>query len=521
MSATSPVISPYPIRSVLTGAQRSSPAPLFVIIAMFMVLCVPLAAYLNIWQDEAYSLHTTSGGLTYALQQGLGFEAQAPLYFVMLAAWRDVNTSAFFARLLSIVFSIGTLMATWAFVRRYISTINSGFILAAVAFNPFTVWAAVEIRPYAAVIMLSAVLSLLFFVGFLDERPGRAARIAYLCVAIAGTYTQYYVAFLIPAHLFVLIMLRQWASAKHLLISGSLLGLSLVPLAIILPQQFQSYHAFAVAFKIPSYAMATVLLGYPFPHGWIDTWAHQPLQNTFYLFVALVPFALGAGYLKQLRATTKALLLMLIALFAMYTSVIVITHVQVIIPRHTLVMLVPLLLGCFALIGDVVRPQRSLVLASYATIYLLFAGFSLWHDFHGLSKVGDWQRVSNFVAGAARPGDGIALFNAEAELPFRYYFARTIPVTPIPRTISFQEFDEQRFVLHSNADVANSLGHFAAKHRHIWLVESEACEPKSYAFFGCHFLAEYVRAQFTTVNTVKFNGTTVLELKHSTSQARL
>ncbi len=449
MSTTSRVGRAYPAQAGARERSSLLAAPLLVVVA-FVVVCVPLAYYLNIWQDEAYSLRSSSGGLAEALRRGLGFEAQAPLYFALLAAWRDLNPSAFFARLLSIAFSVVTLATTWAFARRYIAGVKATIVVAAVAVNPFTIWAAIEIRPYAASITCSVLLLFLFFRGFVDERASRAARIGYLCVAILGCYTQYYVAFLIAAHAFALLMLREWLAAGRLIVYGAAICLSLVPLGLVLPGQFESYSAFAAAFAIPGYAMLTVLLGYPFPHGWIETWAHLRLLNALYLAVAFVPLGLGAGHVAPSR-TTKALGYVLVALFALYTLVIVGTHVQVLVPRHTLVMLVPLLAFAASLIGDVALPRRRLVLATYAAVYTLFAALTLWHAYHGLSKPGDWRRVSEFVTARARPADGVALFNAEADVPFRYYFRAPLPVFAIPRPMSFERFDESAFVLHGTA----------------------------------------------------------------------
>ena len=361
--------------------------------------------------------------------------------------------------------------------------------------------------------MFSALLLLLLFRGFVDERSSRAARIAYLCVAIAGSYTQYYVAFLIPAHVFALSMVREWKAAGRLFLCGVAVCVALVPLLLALPGQFESYSAFAAAFKIPSYAMATVLLGYPFPHGWIETWAHLRLLNALYLAVVLVPLGLGAGQVPALSRTTKTLLYVLVALFAMYTLLIVSTHIQVLIPRHTLVMLVPMLVFGAALIADVSLPRRRLVLASYAAIYALFTALTLWHEYHGLSKPGDWRRVSDFLTASARPGDAVALFNAEAELPLRYYFREPLPILPIPRPMSFDRFDEATFVLHGTDDVRESLGRFTTGHGRLWLIENTACEPKDYAFFGCRYLADYVKANYRTIAVTRFDGSSVLELQ--------
>ena len=73
-----------------------------VLILLHLALTLFLAYRLNIWVDEAFSLHTSGRGVGYALHQALHFELQAPLYFVLLSAWRKIDSSIFFARLLSV-----------------------------------------------------------------------------------------------------------------------------------------------------------------------------------------------------------------------------------------------------------------------------------------------------------------------------------------------------------------------------------------------------------------------------------
>ena len=73
------------------------------IVCLNLAITVPLAAILNIWTDEAYTLNTTGKNLSYALVQAINFESQAPLYFILLNIWRSVNDSIFWARLFSII----------------------------------------------------------------------------------------------------------------------------------------------------------------------------------------------------------------------------------------------------------------------------------------------------------------------------------------------------------------------------------------------------------------------------------
>ena len=79
-------------------------------VVLYLVVTAWLSFHLNVWRDEMYSLHTSSGSVGRAAQQAILFEIQPPVYFVALAAWRTVNDSIFFARLLSSLFGAGAVL---------------------------------------------------------------------------------------------------------------------------------------------------------------------------------------------------------------------------------------------------------------------------------------------------------------------------------------------------------------------------------------------------------------------------
>jgi hypothetical protein len=89
------------------STQHSALLPL---IALHLAVTLPLAYLLNIWVDEASTLYTTENGFSSALQNALAQEKQAPLYFWVLSLWRALNGSVFFARLLSIIFSVAAII---------------------------------------------------------------------------------------------------------------------------------------------------------------------------------------------------------------------------------------------------------------------------------------------------------------------------------------------------------------------------------------------------------------------------
>jgi hypothetical protein len=61
------------------------------VIIFHLLIALPLAYILNIWVDEASSLYTTENGLLQAFRNVFADEKQAPLYFLLLSLWREIN----------------------------------------------------------------------------------------------------------------------------------------------------------------------------------------------------------------------------------------------------------------------------------------------------------------------------------------------------------------------------------------------------------------------------------------------
>ncbi len=493
-------------------AARSALLVPTAIAATFVALCVPLAIALNVWQDEAYTLATTGAGIAHALHQSIYFEAQAPLYFVALAAWRYAGESAFLARVPSILAAVVTLYVVWSFAVRYIKGVWAGWVVLAFGISPFLIWAALEIRLYSTAVMLSAIVVYAFFRGFLDERPSAAARVGFVVAAVAGVYTQYYLGALVPACAAALLVLRRKEQFRAFAVAGCAFALALVPIAAVLPEQMRAYRALAEAAPLPGYAVGIAVLEFLFPHGWIGSWAHRPQTNALYAALVAVPVAIAVIRVRKLSPAAVALWTIAATVCAIFFLIVAVLHQHVIIPRHTAGLFAPLLLAAFASFDAVAPPSRKVCLSTFGAVYAAFSAATLWHAYSGLAKNGDWQRVADYLARNVAPGEPVALFDSEVEVPLRYYYHAAGPLVPVPRPMSRDHFDEAEFPLHSTADVAGSLGRAAAGQQRVWLVQNDACTTKA-SFYGCAYLQAYVASHFHVVSTARFDGSTVEELQ--------
>ena len=512
------------IAAIAMSARKAAPGPFaallsvlmtapacYIILAAFSVFTGWLAASLNVWQDEVFTLHTTASGIGRAIHLSLAFEQQPPLYFGLLALWRAVDPSPIFARIFSILCVLAAIFVVERFARRYLRSIPSWLIAGAVAFNPFMIWAAVEIRVYALIILWSVLLLWLFFLGFLDERPRTGARVAYGLLAIVALYTQYYLAAMLLAGGVVLLLLRRWRPLGIYVATTVPAVLSLLPLALVIVGQMHAAEPTSEgSAPEPGYAILLAVLNYTFPHGAILTWIHQARQNVMYGLLVVACVAMASRYRRKLETAEFALLVFAAIITAFFWAVIDLAHQRVLFPRHTAVLLVPASLALFALLTSVKDAWRKFALGAYLAVFAVLSLTTLWEAYHVPAKSGDFERVAAYLSSHVRPGDAVAVFDLEAALPLRQYYQGAAPVVAIPHEMTWDHYDTNTFVLHGPREVGEALQRAGSIDRRLWLVVNDACTRHA-AYFGCGALFSYLQDHYDFSGRAEFVGSSVYE----------
>jgi uncharacterized membrane protein len=420
------------------------------IILSHLCITIPLAYKLNIWMDEAFTLHTTDQGPGYALAQALNFELQAPLYFVILNLWRKIDGSFFFARLFSIICIALTIHTVASLSRRFFKEIYPGWLAAVVAFNPFTIWAAIEIRLYALVILQSALLLLLFYDGFLSEAPRRFARVSYFMLAVVALYTQYYLGFLLVAHAVVLLLLKRWRPLLTYLAGMLAVGVCFAPMLVFIHAQMS-----AQTESMKGASSTLRALGYIFwrmkdyvlpvewqPLGWFRPW----LLRIAYAIILLLllrkrrHLAIASREVALWTITIVTALLFFVALRSTGE-----TFLQL---RHTAVLFLPTVFFTFSIILLI---DKRRALAVWTLIIFLFYATSLYTVYRPMAKPGDWNRVASYLTASAKPGQAIMVFHGGARLPLSYYYSGPNALVAIPRADDFDTWSLENYVLRDEA----------------------------------------------------------------------
>lgn len=491
----------------LATARRPSLA--LIALCFNLAVTLPLAYVLNIWQDEAYTLQTTSRGLLYAFTQALSFEQNAPLYFAFLTAWRHLGTGIFFLRLPSVLCVALAIALVPELARRYIPSMDAGLVTLVAAWNPFAIWAAVEMRVYALIIVLSALLLLTFYDAFLARRPSNASAVAYAICCVLALYTQYYLGFLIAAQGLTLLLLARRAIGRFALCAAAA-ALAFVPMIAIVPSQVQNFKS---AFAPPSFPRAVEVLGailarYALPLSF-------PHAKLAYLMVAIAAVAGGVAFRKKFTAGGDGTILLItfwtVTFFAVASYA---TGVHVL-DRHAASLYLPCILSLFAILTFLRKPLQDRAALVWTCVALLASTATLVQTYAPLAKPGDWVRATAYLHAHERPREPIVVFEAENALPLAYYYSGPNRIVAIPRGVDFRRYDVTRFVLHNASDIEAAV----PPAQSLWLVTAGECASANIQF-GCDVLERFVARRYRVVSDVSFYGSRIRQLRRAPAAGR-
>lgn len=478
------------IERVSTTRVRAWPLPLTAAV-LTIVITLPLAAVLNIWQDEAYTLHSTAYGPVQAFVESLRFEQSAPLYFIIIATLRTVSSAVWFLRGFSIVCAAFTAALVPSLARRYAPLVRPELIAIAAVWNPFLIWAAVEMRPYAMIIAVSAALLRVFYDAFLADRPNTSTYIAYAALVIVAMYTQYYIAFLIAAQGLAVLLYKRERFGRYCICAG-VAAVAFLPMIIAVPAQVANFRG---AFAPPSLALSFASIVLAIMHYILPLTFR--FANVLYAIVLVAMFVAALLARKKLRAKGALLPAILIAAAVAFALVTYVAHVRVL-NRHVASLYVPATIAVFTLLSALDKRRASAAVTVWFVLAFAASSISIAATYSHLAKPGDWIRVNAYLRTREHVGQPIAVFEAENAPPFAYYYHGPNAVVAIPQAVNFRRYDVSRFVV-TNQKLAATL----PRTRQVWLITTGDCRSANIDF-GCATVEKFVAKNYIALSDAAF-----------------
>jgi 4-amino-4-deoxy-L-arabinose transferase-like glycosyltransferase len=419
---------------------------LLIFSVIYYVIIIFLSGYLNIWEDEVYSLNTSSGSLQYAFHQSIFFEAQPPAYFLLLTLWRFISDSILWARLFNLILIILSQFLLYQFakdvVNRKIATISSILFL----LNPTTVFTLLEIRLFAMVILLSLVIIIIFYNSYYNGKITSGRRILFILLAVTGLFTQYFIGFLLFANAVVLLIEKKkrsfWLYILDMIIPACLVLLYIpqillsinVQTSIVPPHQktflFSLIEASSVFFD------RTLQYTIPLNFSALKIWIFRGV------FIILVFTSLNyVGIKKEIRNLLPFIVISLV-IYLFFLCVHCMFGLHYSAYKYTTVVFVPLFISAI-LLFKLVKP--GLLYYGLILLVLIYVTFNFKH-YHELYKVNDYRSVGIYLEKKEKKGEPVFVYrNISAEI-VNFYYDGINNVLPIPESFAYdKEFDPEQW----------------------------------------------------------------------------
>lgn len=472
-------------------------------------LSLTLAYLLDIRFDEAFTLNTTSHGVVYAAGQAITFEQQAPLYFVILSLWRNIDSSIFFARFFSVLCFPLFVWVSAEVAKRYVKDVNPLFIAAVVAVHQQVVWSSLDIRLYSLMLLLSGLLFLFFFDGYLAEKPQTRSRILYIIVAVLSLYTQYYLGFQLVAAAVALLVLRRWRPLSRYVFDMCIAGLFFVPMLFVISSQVSDVTGQTdVALSVT--ALVRGIYGRIVPLFISVEWiSFDSLRSWFVRIVIFAVVVLLARKILRARAAEDlALCAMAIVLIAFFLVTYSIVGDQTLQQRHMSSLILPLVILPFSALR--IFKNNKIIFSWLALIIFLNIGY-LYTAYKPLAKPGDFRRAAQYVMANEATNQPVLVFHADAVLPLAHYYTGQNKLVAIPRENSFDVWDPRNNVLKDEAQILDLINKQPDKPERFWLVHDGWCAHGTLSF-NCQILEDVVTKYFDAESTRNFLEPTTVRL---------
>lgn len=492
------------------------------IILVHLAITIILSNTLNLWYDEAYSLQTTQSGISYAFTRAINFEEQPPLYFVLLNIWRNINDSYVFARFFSTLCTTLTLIVFVNISRTFVKNLHPGWLTAVVAFNPYMLWAATEIRCYAFVILLSTVLCKLFCDAYLSEHPIMHSKWYYTLASIAGLYTFYFLGFLLVANAFVLLLSKRWHALCIYLLSMVIAAICFVPMVWMVTQQVASNTTTAeisVSFLqglewIGNMAFSFIIPGKRFL-------LSSPRQLIFWISIVLVLVFIFRKREIIIMPVTLAFLIIAPMLWLFMFMVVVGANIDIS-DRHILFIYPPFIL-CVLFVVMVIVGEKGMIACSLM-MFFLSAHTCIWGWPTGIvkfprTKWGEWDRVASYIMEAEKEKQPIFVYRSEAMLPLKWYYSGKNTLIPFPREANVEQYDLiGDGVLTDEREVAQILSTHLDNSQRFWLITDTLTTYRGVTF-GHELLLSVINQRYHVVSIKEFHGSTVRLIQKKPSES--
>lgn len=413
----------------------SSRAIFFLFLLSYFILLTFLTFNVNLSEDETYTLNTTSGNFSRVITQSYNFEGQPPGYFILLRFWRYINYSVFFAKLFSVFITGLSLYFLYKLLSLIVPRKSHNWILVIFSLNPFTIWAALELRTYALLIFLSLATTTSIYKYVLERKNTHLY--AFLLLSVVGIYTQYFFIFLLVALLSVLAILKKWKELWKTCLYLLPVGCIFLPNFFFLQDQIALHKisssksnlldsSISVLYASQNFLLAINLVP--------DTIMNRAIRLLYFIFIFYTLFNFQKTR-KQLAfpLLKKYGIILFVITFLIIEFILSIIVANFIFDMKYMSVAFPFFVLTFIIFYLYDTKTKNMIFFIISAYFTLLAFDRYKHSV----KTYDYKSVAKYIESIESPGEAILIYRPALALPFSYYYLGKNRIFPLPSAVNF------------------------------------------------------------------------------------
>ncbi len=463
-----------------------------------------LSYSVTIWEDEAYTLNTTSLSLGKVITESYHFEAQPPVYFLLCALWRLINPEIYFARLLSAIFIAFSAFIIYKISRLFTSKNLSRWVIIVFLLNPFTVWASIEIRLYALVVFLSAI-SLYYFIQYLLTLDKKHL-FNLLLASLIGLYVQYFFAFIIIAYVIIYLLYRGIKPTIIFILYFIPVLILFMPNLYMMGSNISNAQSQGVGYTLLQ-RLTVVLNSFQNVLFGINVIVDKTTLRWLVRILFIVSFAypimlMNRQKTKESETLKKAVtifVLVILVVLTIYTTVVLLTGIKF--NNRYLAIVYPVIMLLF-LMFDFYNSKIRTIAFSGITVYfiaLLVLKYSV------PVKTYDYESLAGFLKSIENPNEPIIFNSRTNSAPFEYYYTGKNQIVKIPDSMRFSHEGFQVFLRDTN-DVKSILENTLTTKQSVIIVNDNMIGYPENLKLNLQQLSEYLTKNYTITYDTAFYG---------------
>ncbi|HZD58479.1 MAG TPA: glycosyltransferase family 39 protein [Anaerolineales bacterium] len=415
------------------------------------VLRLFMLAHKSIWLDEAFSITISQRPWIEVLRMAVRTDTHPPLYYLLLKAWLALGDGEAWVRFLSVIFSLASIPMAYKVTSALYEDDQAGLIAAAIlAFSPFQVWYAQEVRMYAMLTFFVLASGYFFIRALRDDE--RRDWIGFVLTTALALYTDNgAIWFVATIGLFYLAYRKHFPGRfKHWLLGHAAIGLLYLPwLPFFWKQTQQVTEDFWLTPPTFQTVLGTILdfHSYNFPLSAISL----IYMAMIFIWAFIVPRRAWQLHLATLWLFVPLIVSLLLSL-----------RQPIFLSRN----LIAASLGYYLLIAGTIWQFKSrkvtlALVVPLVVMNLVSIGYNDWKV-----EKENWRAAATEVAQQVqnKPGGLLVFMPRYAELPFQYYFKRS------GSSIQTQGYPGDELLLHPRPRQVTDVSALIEGHPYVWLV---------------------------------------------------